>query len=143
MQIFLETERILLRQFTLHDIDNLLALDSDVEVRRYLDMPAPPLPGVLRTGVAGRLVCRGLAAVVAEPDGLVPADVPECNWYGIHPEPVPAHLPAGRPGGDRASGDGARPPGRTDVRPGGVGRTVQRRIQQRALAPVPAHSRLH
>ena len=42
MQIFLETERILLRQFTLHDIDNLLALDSDVEVRRYLDMPAPP-----------------------------------------------------------------------------------------------------
>jgi len=42
MQIFLETERLLLRQFTLDDVDNLLALDSDVEVRRYLDMPAPP-----------------------------------------------------------------------------------------------------
>ena len=42
MQIFLETERLLLRQFTLDDIDNLLALDSDIEVRRYLDMPASP-----------------------------------------------------------------------------------------------------
>jgi len=42
MQIFLATERLLLRQFTLDDVDNLLALDSDVEVRRYLDMPAPP-----------------------------------------------------------------------------------------------------
>ena len=40
MQIFLETARLLLRQFTLDDVDNLLALDSDVEVRRYLDMPA-------------------------------------------------------------------------------------------------------
>jgi RimJ/RimL family protein N-acetyltransferase len=42
MQIFLETERLLLRQFTPDDVDNVLALDSDVEVRRYLDMPAPP-----------------------------------------------------------------------------------------------------
>ena len=42
MHIFLETERILLRQFILADVDNLLALDRDVEVRRYLDMPAPP-----------------------------------------------------------------------------------------------------
>jgi RimJ/RimL family protein N-acetyltransferase len=42
MQIFLKTERLLLRQFTLDDVDNLLVLDSDVEVRRYLDMPTPP-----------------------------------------------------------------------------------------------------
>jgi RimJ/RimL family protein N-acetyltransferase len=42
MQIFLETERLRLRQFTPDDVDNLLALDSNVEVRRYLDMPTPP-----------------------------------------------------------------------------------------------------
>jgi len=42
MHIFLETERLLLQQFVLADVDNLLALDRDVEVRRYLDMPVPP-----------------------------------------------------------------------------------------------------
>jgi len=42
MQIFLEIECLLQQQFTLDNVDNLLELDSDVEVRRYLDMPTPP-----------------------------------------------------------------------------------------------------
>ena len=42
MQIFLETECLRQQQFTLDNVDNLLELDSDVEVRRYLDMPTPP-----------------------------------------------------------------------------------------------------
>ena len=40
--VFLETERLRLRRFTPEDVDNLLDLDSDAEVRRHLDMPAPP-----------------------------------------------------------------------------------------------------
>ena len=32
MQIFLETERLVLRQFTMEDVDNLVELDSDPEV---------------------------------------------------------------------------------------------------------------
>jgi RimJ/RimL family protein N-acetyltransferase len=36
MQIYLETERLILRQFTEDDADHLLALDSDPEVLRYL-----------------------------------------------------------------------------------------------------------
>ena len=36
MQIFLETDRLILRQFTLDDIDNLVALDSDPDVMRFL-----------------------------------------------------------------------------------------------------------
>jgi RimJ/RimL family protein N-acetyltransferase len=37
MQIFLETERLILRRFTEDDIDNLVELDSDPEVMRYLN----------------------------------------------------------------------------------------------------------
>jgi RimJ/RimL family protein N-acetyltransferase len=43
MQIFLETERLLLRRFTANDVDNLFALDSDPEVMRFLTggIPTP------------------------------------------------------------------------------------------------------
>jgi RimJ/RimL family protein N-acetyltransferase len=36
MQVFLETERLLLRRFTEDDVENLFALDSDPEVMRFL-----------------------------------------------------------------------------------------------------------
>ncbi len=36
MQVFLETERLLLRRFTLADLDNLFDLDSDPEVMRFV-----------------------------------------------------------------------------------------------------------
>ncbi len=36
MKVFLETERLILRQFTEDDADNLFALDSDPEVMRYI-----------------------------------------------------------------------------------------------------------
>ena len=36
MNVFLETERLLLRQFTHDDVDNLFHLDSDPEVMRYV-----------------------------------------------------------------------------------------------------------
>lgn len=43
MQIYLETERVTLRRFTPDDVDNLVALDSDPEVMRYLSggIPTP------------------------------------------------------------------------------------------------------
>lgn len=37
MRVFLETERLILRQFTEDDVDNLVELDSDPEVMRYLN----------------------------------------------------------------------------------------------------------
>ena len=37
MQIFLETERLILRRFTEDDVENLVELDSDPEVMRYLN----------------------------------------------------------------------------------------------------------
>jgi RimJ/RimL family protein N-acetyltransferase len=36
MDVFLETERLILRRMTLDDLDNLVALDSDPAVMRYL-----------------------------------------------------------------------------------------------------------
>ena len=42
MTTYLETERLRLRQFTPDDVDNLVELDSDPLVRRFLDMPDAP-----------------------------------------------------------------------------------------------------
>jgi RimJ/RimL family protein N-acetyltransferase len=36
MDVFLETERLVLRRFTVGDVDNVVELDSDPEVMRYL-----------------------------------------------------------------------------------------------------------
>ena len=36
MDVFLETERLLLRRFTHDDVDNLYNLDGDPEVMRYI-----------------------------------------------------------------------------------------------------------
>jgi RimJ/RimL family protein N-acetyltransferase len=36
VQVFLETERLVLRRFTRQDVDNLVELDADPEVMRYL-----------------------------------------------------------------------------------------------------------
>jgi RimJ/RimL family protein N-acetyltransferase len=41
MQVFLETERLVLRHFTAADVDHLVALDADPEVMRYLSGGAP------------------------------------------------------------------------------------------------------
>ncbi len=43
MEIFLETDRLILRRLTLDDIDNLVDLDSDPAVMRYLT-GGPPTP---------------------------------------------------------------------------------------------------
>ncbi len=43
MQVYLETERLFLRRFTMHDVENLVELDSDPEVMRYLT-GGPPTP---------------------------------------------------------------------------------------------------
>ena len=36
MQVFLETDRLVLRRFSLADVDNLVNLDADPDVMRYV-----------------------------------------------------------------------------------------------------------
>ena len=47
MEIFLETERLVLRQFTEDDIDDLVELDSDPEVMHFINGGRPtPRPEI-------------------------------------------------------------------------------------------------
>jgi len=41
MQVFLETERLVLRRFTDDDVENLVELDSDPEVMRFINGGRP------------------------------------------------------------------------------------------------------
>lgn len=41
MQVFLETERLVLRRFTCDDVDNLVELDSDPDVMRFINGGRP------------------------------------------------------------------------------------------------------
>jgi RimJ/RimL family protein N-acetyltransferase len=41
MEVFLETERLVLRRFTEHDVDNLVELDGDPDVMRYINGGRP------------------------------------------------------------------------------------------------------
>ncbi len=55
MVVYLETERVTLREFTLADEDNLFELDSDPEVMRYLTDGVPSSREQVRAGVARTL----------------------------------------------------------------------------------------
>ncbi|MCA1648072.1 MAG: GNAT family N-acetyltransferase, partial [Chloroflexi bacterium] len=41
MEVFLETNRLILRQFTEADVDNLVELDSDPDVMRHVNGGRP------------------------------------------------------------------------------------------------------
>jgi RimJ/RimL family protein N-acetyltransferase len=74
MDIFLQTDRLRLRRFTSADVDNLVALDGDPEVMRYLTNGKPTrrelvesevLPSILRCyerSAAGRWAAEDLTS---------------------------------------------------------------------------------
>ena len=51
MRVLLETERLALRRFTVADLDNLVDLDSDPEVMRFLSGGAPTPRDVIRQDI--------------------------------------------------------------------------------------------
>lgn len=56
MQVYLETERLLLRRFTEADAENLNALDSDPEVMRYLTGGTPTPREVIERDILPRFL---------------------------------------------------------------------------------------
>lgn len=56
MQAFLETERLVLRRFTEADVDNLLELDSDPEVMRFLTGGKPTPRDVIQHEILPRFL---------------------------------------------------------------------------------------
>ncbi len=56
MQVFVETERLVLRRFTEADVDNLFDLDSDPEVMRFLTGGKPTPREVIRNETLPRFL---------------------------------------------------------------------------------------
>jgi RimJ/RimL family protein N-acetyltransferase len=92
MRVFLETERLLLRQFTDADVDDLFALYDDPEVMRYLNGGKPAdraeiekhdLPAFL--GYYERFPGYGFWAAIEKSSGTF------LGWF--HFRPKPGYLP--------------------------------------------------
>ncbi len=56
MQVFVETERLVLRRFTEADVDNLFDLDNDPEVMRFLTGGKPTPREVILNETLPRLL---------------------------------------------------------------------------------------
>jgi RimJ/RimL family protein N-acetyltransferase len=56
MQVFLETERLLLRRFTVADVDSLFDLDSDPEVMRFVNGGTPTPRAVIEHDILPRFL---------------------------------------------------------------------------------------
>lgn len=56
MQVFLETERLVLRRFTEADVDNLFDLDGDPEVMRFINGGNPTPRDVIRNDILPRFL---------------------------------------------------------------------------------------
>ncbi len=56
MQVFLETDRLALRQFTEADLDNLVDLDSDPDVMRFINGGTPTSRDVIQNEILPRFL---------------------------------------------------------------------------------------
>jgi len=88
MEVFLETERLLLRRFTAADLDNLCDLDSDPEVMRFIT-GGPPMPrAVIQNdylpaylGYYERFAGYGFWAAIERSSGEF------LGWFHFRPQP--------------------------------------------------------
>jgi RimJ/RimL family protein N-acetyltransferase len=86
MQVYLETERLMLRRFTAADADNLVALDGDPDVMRYIS-GGPPTP---REMIERDILPRWLAYYDEHPGfghwaAVERAGGSFLGWFGFHP----------------------------------------------------------
>lgn len=87
MAIFLETERLILRRFTEADADNLVDLDSDPEVLRYINGGVPTPRDVIQQEILPRFLRYyeryegyGFWAAIEKTSGKF------LGWFCLHPE---------------------------------------------------------
>ena len=83
MQVFLETERLLLRRFTEDDVDNLCDLDSDPAVMRFINGGTPTPRDVIQNEMLPRFLSYyerfagfGFWAAIEKSSGDIPRLVP-------------------------------------------------------------------
>ena len=88
MEILLETPRLVLREFTVDDVDELVALDADPRVMRFISNGAP----TAREEVEREIIPAYLAYHRSTPDfGFWAAQARETGeflgWFHLRPEP--------------------------------------------------------
>lgn len=86
MEVFLETERLILRRFTAGDVDNLVALDGDPAVMRFLTGGAPTPRAVIERDVLPRILgdyerCAGFGRWAA----IERAGGDFLGWFSLRP----------------------------------------------------------
>ncbi|ORT54899.1 GNAT family N-acetyltransferase [Streptomyces sp. CB03238] len=79
MTVFLETPRLVLRTVTEHDLDDVVALDNDPEVMRYVNGGRPASREEVRAGSLRRLMGRGFWAAEARVTGEW------LGWFSLEP----------------------------------------------------------
>lgn len=87
MDIYLETDRLILRRFTEADVDNLVELDSDPEVLRYINGGRPTPREMVESEMLPRILSYynryegyGFWAAVEKSTGAF------IGWFCLHPE---------------------------------------------------------
>ena len=87
MKIYLETERLLLRQFTERDVENLCELDSDPDVLRFINGGTPSPREVVEKTILPRFLSFyglyeefGYWAAIEKDSGAF------IGWFALHPE---------------------------------------------------------
>lgn len=105
MQIYLETERLYLRRFTSDDVDNLVDLDADPAVMRYLTGGKPTPRGQVEQVILPRILGDydrfpgfGCWAAVEKATGAF------VGWFLLRPRDAGAH-PGGAGSGEAGSGE--------------------------------------
>ena len=86
MYVYLETERLTLRQLTQADVDNLFALDSDPAVMRYLSGGTPTPRDVIAHEILPRCLTP-TSATTATASGQPSRRPAATSWDGSLPSP--------------------------------------------------------
>ena len=85
MTVYLETQRLTLRPFTEHDVDNLFELDSDPDVMRFINGGVPTPHNVIR-----QRILPWFMSFYPQDLGFWAAHEKTSNefmgWFALHPE---------------------------------------------------------
>lgn len=85
MDVYLKTERLVLRKFTAGDVDLLAELDSDPEVMRHLTGQPTPREEIEQKALPGILVAYGRHPGLGTFAAHERASGRFIGWFGLHP----------------------------------------------------------
>jgi RimJ/RimL family protein N-acetyltransferase len=99
MIVYLETPRLILRQFTMDDVDDLMRLDTDPQVMRYIHAALPTRDDIINTTLPRLLACHAQHPEFGYFATIERASVHFIGW--LHFRPAPENRVLFRSGIDR------------------------------------------